>query len=97
MIESDIATGRCTWLITEALRKGTPSQRDVLIKNYGVPKEEAVENVKAVFEQVGIHEMHHKVVNDMFESIREKSKSISHQRTQEGVLNFLSEAEIKFK
>jgi len=69
----------------------------VLIKNYGVPKEEAVENVKDVFEQVGIHEMHHKAANDIFESIQKKLKFVSHRLVQKGIMSLLAAMMAKYK
>lgn len=55
-IGTDIVDGKCAWVIIVALAAATPDQRAVLEANYGRKDADAEQRVKAVFEEVGIHE-----------------------------------------
>lgn len=55
-IGTDIVDGKCTWCIITALAAATPDQRAVLEADYGRKDADAERRVKAVFEEVGIHE-----------------------------------------
>ena len=56
--ETDIANGRCTWLITTALEKGSPEQRKLLQEHYGIIDEEAVARVKNIYNEMDILTTH---------------------------------------
>jgi len=50
----DIEDGKCSWLVVQALDKGTPEQVSVLKANYGKDDVDCVKVVKEVFQEMGL-------------------------------------------
>lgn len=50
----DIEDGKCSWLVVQALEKGTPEQVSVLKANYGKDDVDCVKVVKEVFREMGL-------------------------------------------
>jgi len=48
----DIQDGKCSWLIVAALRKSSPSQRNILEGNFGLKCDNAVNRVKQVYREL---------------------------------------------
>ena len=94
--ETDLATGRCNWLISTALQRATPEQRNVLKKNYGVVRGEAVEEVKNVFSQIDIDKAYDEVVKNVVESTQKNVARVSNQRAQKGLLGLLGQLKDKY-
>ncbi|CAD1473054.1 unnamed protein product, partial [Heterotrigona itama] len=51
---TDIAEGKCSWLITVALQRATPEQRKVLEECYGDSDPEKINRVKQLYQEIGI-------------------------------------------
>ncbi|KAK5644612.1 hypothetical protein RI129_005912 [Pyrocoelia pectoralis] len=49
---SDIEDGKCTWLIIQALQRGSQTQRNILENNYGKGGSENVAAVRSVYEDL---------------------------------------------
>jgi len=49
---SDIQDGRLTWLISVALQRGTPAQKEILQANYGIPDDDSVAAVKKIYKDM---------------------------------------------
>ena len=50
--DNDIEDGRLTWLISVALQRGTPAQKEILQANYGIPDAHNVAAVKQVYKEM---------------------------------------------
>nr|XP_031829707.1 farnesyl pyrophosphate synthase isoform X6 [Nomia melanderi] len=51
---TDIAQGKCTWLIVVALQRATQKQRKILEECYGIADEEKVNRVMQVYDEIGL-------------------------------------------
>ncbi|XP_076302543.1 farnesyl pyrophosphate synthase-like isoform X2 [Lasioglossum baleicum] len=51
---TDIAQGKCSWLVVVALQRVTPKQRKVLDECYGEPNEEKVNRVVQLYNELGL-------------------------------------------
>ncbi|XP_006001700.1 farnesyl pyrophosphate synthase isoform X2 [Latimeria chalumnae] len=53
-IGTDIEDNKCSWLVVEALKRGTPEQKLILEENYGKNEQEKVAKVKALYEDLDL-------------------------------------------
>ena len=53
-IGTDIEDGKCSWNIVTALELCSQQQRQTLNENYGIKDINCVNNVKKVFEEIGL-------------------------------------------
>ncbi|XP_068107598.1 farnesyl pyrophosphate synthase-like isoform X2 [Hyperolius riggenbachi] len=51
---SDIEENKCSWLVTEALKRATPEQRRILEENYGQNDVEKMQLVKQLYEELDL-------------------------------------------
>ncbi|XP_055342189.1 farnesyl pyrophosphate synthase-like isoform X2 [Paramacrobiotus metropolitanus] len=56
-IGTDIQDKKCSWLIVQALERGTPEHRKILETNYGIDKPECISRIKQVYEDLGMREV----------------------------------------
>lgn len=68
---TDIECGSVTWVVTTALDIATPSQKDIIVKNYGKSDPKCVEKVRQVFYEQGILEIYAKLVEQTNQEIDE--------------------------
>lgn len=68
-LAKDIKEGRCTWLVALALKKGNPSQRQIIKDNYGKPEDEAVQAIKNVYKNLDIPGEFQEYECDSFKSL----------------------------
>ncbi|XP_035711265.1 farnesyl pyrophosphate synthase isoform X3 [Folsomia candida] len=51
---TDIAEGKCTWLICKAMEIANPEQREILMATYGKKDEESVQVVRTIFDEINL-------------------------------------------
>lgn len=76
-IGTDIQDGKCSWLITEALRVATPEQKEVLKKNYGKDCPVAIENVKQVYRDLNLEKTFKDYEDESYERITQMIKEVT--------------------
>ncbi|XP_025834964.1 farnesyl pyrophosphate synthase [Agrilus planipennis] len=53
-IGTDIRDGKCSWLVVVALQRATPSQKKIILENYGKADPEAENAIKKLYEDIGL-------------------------------------------
>lgn len=82
---TDIAEGKCSWLVVVALQRATAAQRALLEENYGrgVDNVEAEARVKTLYEELGLPNMYSIYEEETFNIIRthiqQMSKGLPHE------------------
>ena len=76
-IGTDIQDGKCSWVIIKAMQNASPSQRKILKQNYGQLKDEAVANVKEVFNQLDMDGIYRKYEEEVYNDIIKQVDQIS--------------------
>lgn len=82
---TDIAEGKCSWLVVVALQRATAAQRALLEENYGrgVDNIEAEARVKTLYEELGLPNMYAIYEEETFNIIRthiqQMSKGLPHE------------------
>ena len=75
-IGTDIQDGKCSWLIVSALQHANSKQKEILASNYGLKDLEAVEKVKAVYQELEIAQMYHSFEEDSYSDLQDKISKI---------------------
>ena len=75
-IGTDIIDNKCSWCINTALAAATPAQRRVLDENYGKKNAEAEQQVKDIFNQVGVGEKYAKYEEEAYHRMMSLIESI---------------------
>ena len=75
-IGTDIQDGKCSWLIVSALQHSNSKQKEMLASNYGLKDLEAVEKVKAVYQELEIAQMYHSFEEDSYSDLQDKISKI---------------------
>ena len=57
-IGTDIQDNKCSWLVVQALRKSSKTQKDILIESYGKDDEDAVLRVKKLYKELRLEELY---------------------------------------
>ena len=57
-IGTDIQDNKCSWLVVQALRKSSKTQKDILIESYGKDDEDAVRRVKKLYKELKLEELY---------------------------------------
>lgn len=94
---TDIANGRCSWLIVTVLDKANSLEKKILMDNYGVANETAVNNVKEVFDQMNIEAIYREAISAMVVSIRYYIQCVPDQNIQKSLLVLLNQLIDKHK
>ncbi|XP_018650986.1 farnesyl pyrophosphate synthase [Schistosoma mansoni] len=58
-VGTDIAEGKCTWLIVEALKYLSPEQYEILKTNYGKPDLKSQQTVRNLYDTIKLPEKYH--------------------------------------
>jgi len=74
---TDIEDGRLTWLISVALQRGTPAQKEILQANYGIPDADKVEAVKGVYKEMKLKRGLEGYISETREDILRRIQGIS--------------------
>ena len=73
-IGTDIRDGKCSWLVCEALVRGSDAQREVIAANYNKFDDEAEKRVKAVFKDLNLEAVYADYEEDMKVKIVERKR-----------------------
>ena len=76
-IGTDIQDGKCSWVIIKAMQNASPTQRKILKQNYGQLEDEAVANVKEVFNQLDMDGKYRKYEEEVYNDIIKQVDQIS--------------------
>ena len=74
---TDIEDGRLTWLISVALQRGTPAQKEILQANYGIPDAHKVDAVKQVYKEMKLKRLLEKYISEKREDALRRIQGIS--------------------
>lgn len=77
-VGTDIEDNTCTWLIVEALKRVSPSDRVVLEENYGRKESECAERVKAIYRKNNILEEFTKFEQQSYATLRSMIDEADH-------------------
>ena len=69
-IGTDIQDNKCSWVINEALKRASPSQRKILDENYGRKDKEMEAKVKSVFAELKLEEVYRDFEDKRVQEIR---------------------------
>ena len=75
-IGTDIQEGKCSWLVVTALQHANSMQKEILARNYGIKDLEAVEKVKAVYQDLKIAEIYRSFEEESYEDLQDKISKI---------------------
>ncbi|XP_076162726.1 farnesyl pyrophosphate synthase-like [Ptiloglossa arizonensis] len=80
---TDIAVGKCSWLIVVALQRVTSQQRKILEECYGKADEEKVNRVKQLYDELGLSNMYsiyeEETYNLLHTHIQQISRGLPHE------------------
>ncbi|XP_035711098.1 farnesyl pyrophosphate synthase [Folsomia candida] len=87
---TDIAEGKCTWLICKAMEIANPEQREILMNTYGKKDEESVQIVRTIFDEISLPYHFHQYHDEVMHKIGANIAAISGDHTQlKAMLNIL--------
>lgn len=69
---TDIAEGKCTWLVVQALQRCNPTQLDCLAANYGIASDEKVARVRCIYKELSLLEEFAKYEHEVYSSLCER-------------------------
>lgn len=82
-VGTDIQDGKCSWLIIQAMKHATDSQKEILLKNYGKHDVNSINKVKEIYNEIGLEQIFHdyeskaiKSITDLMTSIKEIPSSV---------------------
>ncbi|KAI2810488.1 hypothetical protein BLOT_001649 [Blomia tropicalis] len=68
-IGTDIEDAKCSWLVVQALQLANVKQREIIDLNYGQQKEESVQSIKSVYNELDIAEIFKQFEAKQYEEI----------------------------
>ncbi|XP_078334449.1 farnesyl pyrophosphate synthase-like [Crassostrea virginica] len=68
-IGTDIQENKCSWLVIQALKKATPSQRKVLEENYADTDPGKVQKVKDLYKELQLKELYHEFEEESYNEL----------------------------
>ncbi|XKL65050.1 hypothetical protein PGB90_005136 [Kerria lacca] len=74
---NDIEEGKCSWLIVNALKHATDSQRQILTANYGIRDSKNASVVKDIYKELDMTTKFKSYKNEMISAINEDLKKLS--------------------
>jgi len=68
-IGTDIQDCKCSWLCVTALERANPSQKAILMENYGIDKPDKIERIKALYGEIGLPQLYEKYEEETYKLI----------------------------
>ncbi|XP_048728933.1 farnesyl pyrophosphate synthase-like [Ostrea edulis] len=68
-IGTDISENKCSWLVIQALKKSTPSQRRLLEENYADTNPKKVQRVKDLYRELELKDLYHEYEEESYKEL----------------------------
>ncbi|KAL5705613.1 dimethylallyltranstransferase [Ranunculus cassubicifolius] len=88
-IGTDIEDYKCSWLVVQALERANEDEKKVLVENYGKADEVCVEKVKALYKDLGLHDVYADYEKKSYEKIVSTIEAHPNKAVQAVLISFL--------
>ncbi|KAK9886201.1 hypothetical protein WA026_015720 [Henosepilachna vigintioctopunctata] len=94
---SDIQEKKCSWLLAKALEKASPEQKEILVTHCGKWDTNSVDNVKQVYEELGLRKSFSSEVEESYKKINEYINTNVKHETSRKLLKRLTQVCLGYK